>query len=483
MCGLVGIAGRVNQPEEKMFKRMLELDTIRGPHSTGIVSVNRQRQVSLIKKVGTPWDLYQYKGYDDIMRRQHSVLLGHNRWATKGAVNAVNAHPFVCGDLIGMHNGTLRNQSLLLDHRDFDVDSENIYHHMNEHGVSDTVAKMHGAFALTWYNKADHTLNFIRNSERPLWGAAVGDAGATLAWASEPFILHQAAAHAGLKIQTPILFDELDHVSINVNEMKGASPVLDKPRYKKLNAYEPPPVVVHHSSKQQPLRYLVAGGAIGTTTTTPTSKSAATVKTISTGQTTEKPDDFAPVLSTYKDTMAEIEIVGPATAASGQPYIQAVIFEEEQDMEVRLYLTKLDKRWTRAIESTNLWDVYIKNITKTVTGHVYAVGDLRSLEEVVLDDDEITADEEEWMAIPDNVVAMYPGNNDSVLTMDEWEENTNDGCSWCGDPISVLEAFELAWFETTGVLCSTCSSNNAALEAVGLEKTNTGDSNGTFNRG
>lgn len=98
-----------------------------------------------------------------------NVLMGHNRWATQGAVNSVNAHPFQINDIYGAHNGTLRAQWRLEDHHDFEVDSENIFHHIDKMGVEDLWANVDGAAALTWWDEDKKMFHFLRNSERPLY--------------------------------------------------------------------------------------------------------------------------------------------------------------------------------------------------------------------------------------------------------------------------------------------------------------------------
>src|SRR3546814_8848521 len=61
---------------------------------------------------------------------QSLAFVGHNRFATKGKVNDLNAHPFHYGNIVGAHNGTLEKSSWdALDKKlgeDTDVDSQAI---------------------------------------------------------------------------------------------------------------------------------------------------------------------------------------------------------------------------------------------------------------------------------------------------------------------------------------------------------------------
>lgn len=202
-----------------MVKLMLKLDTVRGPHSTGLLGVEQAGACNIFKKVGTPWELEEYKGWSTFWGRHHSVLIGHNRFATQGAVNHTNAHPYEHGHLYGVHNGSLTNKWALEDAKDFDVDSDNLYHHMLCKGLHHTVKTAEGAFALVWYNSSDKTINFVRNKERPLHMAYSED-GKVLFWASESWMLSVAAEKAGVKLEEVYEFDDGTHTSIPV-EGKG----------------------------------------------------------------------------------------------------------------------------------------------------------------------------------------------------------------------------------------------------------------------
>lgn len=199
-----------------MVKVLLKLDTIRGPHSTGLLGVTKQGVCNIFKKVGTPWELEEYKGWDTFWGRQHAVLIGHNRHATQGAINHVNAHPYEHGYLYGVHNGSLTNKWKLEDSKDFDVDSDNLYHHMLCNGLEHTVKRIEGAFALVWYDETDKTINFVRNKERPLHMAYSKD-GKTLFWASEGWMLLVAADKANVQLEKSFALDVGVHAAIPVD--------------------------------------------------------------------------------------------------------------------------------------------------------------------------------------------------------------------------------------------------------------------------
>lgn len=188
MCGIVFMGTRVPGIRDiEFFENLLYMDTIRGPHSTGVAAMFKHGYgkdltvSSTIRKAAiTGPEFLATSLWEDVSERRTPgftknsftierpfLLLGHNRWATRGAVNARNAHPFRCGHIILVHNGTLTNQALLPDHENYEVDSENIAHAISTIGAAETIQKLNGAFTLAWINEQDKTFNIIRNKERP----------------------------------------------------------------------------------------------------------------------------------------------------------------------------------------------------------------------------------------------------------------------------------------------------------------------------
>lgn len=187
MCGLIFAASKwtLGAVDVDIFKKMLIADQFRGEHSTGVFSLyhpyGKDRYFNVVKEAmsGSEFanDIAFKKAVNGLLHatqvgntitgiNQPRVLFGHNRYATVGAVNAKNAHPFTHGHITLAHNGTLRNQSLLPDHKRFEVDSENIAYSVATIGIDETVKKLNGAFALIWYDDNEQTVNFLRNDER-----------------------------------------------------------------------------------------------------------------------------------------------------------------------------------------------------------------------------------------------------------------------------------------------------------------------------
>ena len=242
MCGLVGVAGRITAREEKVLDNLLIMDQLRGFHSVGVAGVDSQGKAAVLKKAINVVDFLDMKSYSKLVRHSDNILLGHNRWATQGAVNSVNAHPFRIGSVVGAHNGTLKNQNLLPDSHNFEVDSENIFHSINKIGIENTHKNLHGAYALTWWNEEDNKLRIVRNKERTLYHCYSEDM-CTMYWASEKYMLLAALERNKVQHTAPEMFPEhvLHTFDIPLMPNFSGTQAIPKPRVKKLAAYEEPP--------------------------------------------------------------------------------------------------------------------------------------------------------------------------------------------------------------------------------------------------
>lgn len=176
MCGLVAVITKnlngLNRDQVDAFDHLLYIDALRGEDSTGVFSVDKDGDMEWAKEASASYEFRKHKDYEALMGRSFqrgAALVGHNRAATKGSIIDENAHPFTVDDRITLvHNGTLYG-----DHRtlaNVDVDSHAIAHviHNNGDDVEKALQQVHGAFALIWHDHKNKTLNFVRNTSRPL---------------------------------------------------------------------------------------------------------------------------------------------------------------------------------------------------------------------------------------------------------------------------------------------------------------------------
>lgn len=434
MCGLVGVAGYISQKEQTVFKRLLEIDTIRGPHSTGVLSVNHAGYPEVAKKVGTPWDLYEHKIFDDVMKGSLNVLMGHNRWATKGKINSRNAHPFEHDHIIGAHNGTLRSQQLLIDHKDFEVDSDNIFHSIAKVGVDETIKKTCGAFALTWYDAMTETMNFVRNDERPLWLCESEDKR-TVFWASERWMIEVTLQLAGIKFREPFepkpgqLFSypiELAYVPKAFEEVKV--------RPLELHTWK-----VEKKSYQN--THTNSGGN--------GNKQVLTFQKAKESEEGKSPAGHNPKKILPSDLISQKKVEFfvsslQTSEATGQQWIQGCPTQDNCDVELRIYGLTHDAI-KRMMESTNFYTGEVVGFT-TMGGDTWCRVAPGTVEEVIGSVDG-SADAEPEFAV------VYGGQ---IVPEDDYYDMTLCGCGNCKTIPTLEESVDLVWLDKVHFICGEC---------------------------
>lgn len=173
MCGLVGMIAKTKSgfftEEVNTFTQMLWADQLRGVHGTGVFYNNKKQEVYTYKDNVSASSLIQHKSWGKVeatVLKESSFVIGHNRHATKGAHTVENTHPFIEGDVVLVHNGTLTSHKHLAD---VEVDSRAIAIALDkEPDVQKVIDEVYGAYALIWHDFRTGKLNVLRNAERPL---------------------------------------------------------------------------------------------------------------------------------------------------------------------------------------------------------------------------------------------------------------------------------------------------------------------------
>jgi predicted glutamine amidotransferase len=411
MCGLVGIAGVITTPLEKTFKLLLQLDTIRGKDSTGVLSVaNKYPQV--LKKIGTPWELAQYAAWPKLFNRNHNLLMGHNRAATKGVVNNANAHPFTFENVIGSHNGTLRGQYRLPNHTEYEVDSENIFHAIDTIGIHETAKKLDGAYALSWWDKRNNSINLLRNSERPLFITTTKDSK-TLLWASEKWMLIVASQKNNVEIEECVELPIHTMLSANLNDVT-------KITKEELEVYTPPPVT-------NVVSYPYNNHYINPNETEAEKKLKKLVG-----------KEVLFFVDSYPSSVNGRRDIDCSSVGDCLPLV--------------LYMGHDKKFNDKLLKSINYFVGKVTYITsyQGVAG-VIAPSSVREVD--------ITSDFQE-----DDYMLVGPDLYGSTA---EYIDGTENGCGWCGNKITLADADKIMWVDTPHeVLCPKCAKDKSILRQI-----------------
>lgn len=160
---------------DEYFKDAFVANQLRGMHSSGMYLVEKDGTILTHKAAVCGQEFLKDKEAIGLFNKVNRarIAVGHVRHATAGKISDDNAHPFVIeredgSQLVGVHNGTLRNWKLKEGSKDIDVDSEWAFLKLAEYG-NDAFRFFDGAFAFVWYDTATPDVIYMaRNSERPL---------------------------------------------------------------------------------------------------------------------------------------------------------------------------------------------------------------------------------------------------------------------------------------------------------------------------
>lgn len=198
MCGIFGISVNPKNDKEpwtpsEMAQIMFPEIIHRGPHAFGWMWYQDEKQVWTFKREGrcdTQESLDRMNKIPDDVK----WLVCHVRYATHGSpAKLINNHPIQHKNILGVHNGVLRNHNIVLNKtgrfdNQAEVDSEAIFAAVNKWGHEKGLAKIQGDMVAVYTDlRRPNTLNIARSYGRPLVFATT-EAG-NLIFASEASVI------------------------------------------------------------------------------------------------------------------------------------------------------------------------------------------------------------------------------------------------------------------------------------------------------
>ncbi|MCH8542200.1 MAG: glutamine--fructose-6-phosphate transaminase (isomerizing) [Alcanivorax sp.] len=250
MCGIVGAIGERNVTGILItgLKRL----EYRGYDSAGLVVV-AEGSLQRVRRAGKVAGL---ESATQDAGTLGTLGIAHTRWATHGKPTEANAHPHMSGDdLAVVHNGIIENyqslrEQLIADGYRFtsDTDTEVIVHLLHQaraagkdllQAVTDTVPKLHGAYALGVVSADEpDRLIAVRSGSPLVIGLGIGEnyiASDQLALlpVTTRFIFLQEGDVAEVRRDGVQIFDASgDAVERNVHEFDGTHEDVEKGEYR-----------------------------------------------------------------------------------------------------------------------------------------------------------------------------------------------------------------------------------------------------------
>lgn len=487
MCGLVGVisidgfsgAGR----RTKFFSEAMWVGSVRGYDSTGMMYVDRDKEVSTYKHVLSGPDFLAQKPVARVLKdiEQYPILIGHHRFKTTGNIDRRAAHPHSYGPITLVHNGNIENSYQLpgykYDKDSPDVDTYRLTEAMGKEGAKKILPIARGAYALIWWDADEEALFIARNAARPLsfcWEKGKK----SLYIASEWLMLNWLMTRNNIEREgkgTEVAEHTLYRFDVNKNSISITKTPYEVKKEETKYYYgsrrsgmENWPhdtrqsVGPVHSTSQKPQQQAPASEPKSTTVAT----AVGTVTTL------PVPVRYRPSDEAHNSKHAErvnriLRDIGIVYDASiwaipdkWVPYRNrddrgiAEFFQLRREdkhpaADKKIMVYDMDKSSWNAIIGMGLFtSIIVKDVTH---GEQTIIGKINW-----------TKQGESWQfakSIPDNddVIQFIPKGLGEFLTKKQFMEAIRHGCGLCKQPIKLEDADELDWIEDAPI-CKTCTS-------------------------
>ena len=212
MCGLFGVVGPgIIQMDLDVFKELGIISQLRGMDGAGFYQIKSNAYKNgfdyedLMKTDETFSELKMEVPYN---KKKHphalnsiavNLIIGHVRAATKGDITPENSHPYMYPNIVGAHNGTLKDKKY--DHKER-TDSDLMFEDVSQRGLIPVLGELdkNSAYAITMYDRIGKMLYFGRNEKRTLHFALNEDRG-VMYWSSESEFLKLILRRKGIKFR------------------------------------------------------------------------------------------------------------------------------------------------------------------------------------------------------------------------------------------------------------------------------------------
>tara|TARA_B100000886_G_scaffold277824_1_gene201808 strand:+ start:6831 stop:8669 length:1839 start_codon:yes stop_codon:yes gene_type:complete len=186
MCGIIGILSKKNiNIFEYILDSLVQLQN-RGYDSSGICLIENNEFIIHKYASTIETDCIDKLKNNNLLYNNANISIGHNRWATHGPKNDINAHPHISNNknIVIVHNGIIENYKKLkefLVNKNFkfysDTDTEVIanlleFNSLNNNNFKEVIKKtidnLNGTYGLLILNKAENNKIYCVRNGSPL---------------------------------------------------------------------------------------------------------------------------------------------------------------------------------------------------------------------------------------------------------------------------------------------------------------------------